>query len=390
MTRTNVSLLGVFVGVALFGAGCAHDEGGPGPEPVGAVAPAADLQAMKRDAAFEVSRLLGDASFRDALGQSFARGETGVRLAEVWSAAPAGAAARLASLDAQIVAQKGLGGYASSLLQVRLVRPEGDAGEIDWASIPVAFLPAGDEKGWSLVEAFDAQGRALALDAEVAPAVPVLVAGIDAREETRAGVALLNDELAAHGIGGGRGPLAGGGLGQRSSALATSTPTSMLTRVRLNDDKEPWVSGASEVYALVSGIDPVAAQVRIEAVDMPYLDNDGKDYYPNQILIFWEGYRFAAANVVLYEHDDNTNYQTLVQALVSAVGAGLDLSYPGASMVAEIANRIIAAMPGGWFSNDDDYVDVFYTLEKGATYTDRMGVSGNAKISLVPYTLLGN
>lgn len=390
MARSNVSFFGVFFGAALLSAGCLNEADDPRPEALTEEAPAADLQSMKRDAAHEVSLLLNDASFREVLGQSFARGETSVRLADVLSAAPGAAAARLTSLDAQIVARKGLEGYTSSLLQVRLVRPEGEAGELDWASIPVAFLPAGDEKTWSLVDAFDAGGNGLSLDARVAPGVPVLVAGIDAREETRAGVALLNDELAAHGIGGRPGLGAEGGVGQRSSALATSTPTTKLTRIRLNDDQEPWISGDAEIYALVSGIDFDAAKVRIEAVDMPYLNSDGKDYYPDQIVIFWEGYRFAAANVQLYEHDDNTNYQSLVQALITAVGAGLDLSHPGASQIAQIANSIVAAMPAGWFSNDDDYVDSFYTLEKDRAYTDRVGAAGNAKISLAPYTLQGN
>lgn len=386
MTRSNVSLLGVFFGVALFGAGCAQEGDGARPESAPeAEARVADLQSLKREAAYDVSRLLNESSFRAELGRRFERGETSVRLADVLpGAAPAGLAARLAEIDAQIVARKGLEAHAASLLQVRLVRPAGDAGEIDWASIPVAFLPAGSEKAWSQVEAFDAAGRTVLLDAKAAPEVPVLVAGIDAREETRAGVALINEALGA------RGPGAGRVEGQRASALTASTETSKLTHVRLNDDEEPWISGDAEVYALVSGVDHDAAQVRIEAVDMPYLNKDGADYYPNQILIFWEGYRFAAANVMLYEHDDNTNYQTLVQALISAVGAGLDLNYPGASVVAEIANRIVAAMPAGWFSNDDDYVDSFYTLEKGQTYTNRMGAAGNAKISLVPYTLQAN
>jgi Protein of unknown function (DUF3103) len=388
MTRSNVFLLGVSLGVALCGAGCAPADRAPGPESLPAeAARVADLQSLKRSAAYDVSRLLNEPSFQAALGQRFARGETSVRLADVLpGAASAGLSSHLAALDAQVLAAKGLEAYATSLLQVRLVRPQGDATAIDWASIPVAFLPAGDERAWSQVEAFDALGHDVLLDANAAPEIPVLVAGLDAREETRAGVALLNDALGAQGLGAGRGD----GAGQRSSALTASTETSKLTHVRLNDDEEPWISGDAEVYALVSGIDHDAARVRIEAVDMPYLNKDGTDYYPNQILIFWEGYRFAAANVLLYEHDDNTNYQTLVQALISAVGAGLDLNYPGASTVAEIANRIVAAMPAGWFSNDDDYVDSFYTLEKGQTYGNRMGAAGNAKISLEPYTLQGN
>ena len=133
-----------------------------------------------------------------------------------------------------------------------------------------------------------------------------------------------------------------------------------------------------------------ASRVQIEAVDLPYLDHDGTNYSPNQILVFWENYRFAAANVQLYEHDDNTNYQSLVLALVSAVQAVLDFTAPQYALIARIANEIIAAMPSGWFANDDDYVDSFYTLEKGRAYTSHSGAAGNARINFTPYTLQSN
>jgi len=38
--------------------------------------------------------------------------------------------------------------------------------------------------------------------------------------------------------------------------------------------------------------------------------------------------------------------------------------------------------------NDDDYVDSFYTLEKGRTYVDYPGAAKNATVSLSPYRLL--
>ena len=44
-------------------------------------------------------------------------------------------------------------------------------------------------------------------------------------------------------------------------------------------------------------------------------------------------------------------------------------------------------MPDEWFSDDDDYVDVFYTLEKDKSYVNYMGASRNAKITLVPYVI---
>jgi hypothetical protein len=347
-----------------------------------------DLQSMKRDLAYEVAGLLDEPGFRSALEQSFAAGQDSVKLGEVL-AAQAGvlgaegsdAAQRIALLDYQIRASKGIEAYASSLLEVRLVRPPSGAADIDWATIPVAYLPEAEEDEWTEIEAFDAGGNTVVLDAQVQPDMPVLVAGIDAREDLRAGIAYINAELARHGL------RAGNDLVRPAVA---STETSKLDYIRLNDDHEPWVSGAAEIYALVSGVDFDSAHVQIEAVDMPYLDNDGTNYNPNQILIFWETYRFAAANVQLYEHDDSTNYQSLVQALISAVEAVLNFTAPEYAIIARIANEIIAAMPADWFANDDDYVDSFYTLEKGRTYTNLSGAGGNARINLTPYILQGN
>jgi Protein of unknown function (DUF3103) len=347
------------------------------------------LQEMKRDVAYEVAGLLNDPGFRVVLTQQFDAGQDSVQLVSALAAQAEGAlgteqssdaARRLALLDYQIRASKGIEAYASSLLEVRLIRPASGAAAIDWATIPVAYLPSGDEDEWTEVQAFDASGNTIVLDPEVQPDVPVLVAGIDAREDLRAGIEYINAELARRGL---RTPA-------DLVSAAASTETSKLDYIRLNDDKEPWLSGAAELYALVSGVDFDASRVQIEAVDLPYLDHDGTNYSPNQILVFWENYRFAAANVQLYEHDDNTNYQSLVLALVSAVEAVLDFTAPQYALIARIANEIIAAMPSGWFANDDDYVDSFYTLEKGRAYTSHNGAAGNARINLTPYTLQSN
>lgn len=349
------------------------------------------LQSMKRSVAYEVATLLNEPGFRSVLEQHFDAGEDSVQVTEALAAytddetgtsVATASAQHLALLDYQIRASKGIAAYSSGLLEVRLVRPAGgDANiEIDWETIPVAFTPAGEEADWTEISAFDASGNIVVLDAEVQPEFPVLVAGIDAREDIRAGVAYINDELSRRGLG----------VPTDLVRPAASTETSKLDFIRLNDDQEPWISGKAEVYALVSGVDFDQDRVQIQAVDMPYLDHDGTNYYPNQILIFWENYRFAAANVLLYEHDDNTNYQTLVQALVSAVEAVLSFTAPQYAIIAQIANTIISAMPSHWFSNDDDYLDSFYTLEKGTTYSNYYGASGNARITLTPYILQGN
>lgn len=380
--------LSALLSLALCTTACVGEDLGvnlPADAPVDA---ASDLQSMKRELAYEVAGLLDDAGFRSALEQRFAIGQDSAQLSAVLGAKADGtlgvqdadAAQRIAALDYQIRVSKGIEAYASSLLEVRLIRPAGDVA-LDWATIPVAYLPAGDEDEWTEIEAFDASGNTIVLDAEVQPDFPVLVAGIDARQDLQAGLAYVNDELVRRGL---QAP------SDELRLSATSTETSKLDYIRLSDDQEPWISGAAEIYALVSGVDFDSEHAQIQAVDMPYLDYAETDYYPNQILIFWENYRFAAANVQIYEHDDSTNYQDLVRALVSAVEAVLNFAAPEYALIARLANEIIAAMPSHWFSNDDDYVESFYTLEKGRSYSNLNGAGGKARISLTPYILQGN
>ncbi|MCV5901544.1 DUF3103 domain-containing protein, partial [Escherichia coli] len=54
----------------------------------------------------------------------------------------------------------------------------------------------------------------------------------------------------------------------------------------------------------------------IDLVELPYLDYDNQDYYPNQIIIHWSRYRWGAADIVLMEQDDGTDYKQLAKLLV--------------------------------------------------------------------------
>ena len=129
----------------------------------------------------------------------------------------------------------------------------------------------------------------------------------------------------------------------------------------------------------------------MQIVDLPYLDDDGTTYTPNQIIVNWSNYAFQVANIQLFEHDSNTSYQSLITAIITAVGAAGSLAgFPTIQAITEIANRIIAAIPAGVFSNDDDYVDSFYTIEQTRTYTGRVGASHNATVSLTPFFVVAN
>lgn len=319
-------------------------------------------QAFKRAAAARLAAVLADPSARDQV-MSALRAQSPLALSS------------LTGLVGELDATAGSG----VVPEVSLREP---AGAYDSASLRVAWAPSGAEESWTEIPAFALGGAEDALDPLRAPDVPVLVV------ETHGRLTMLQDiqkaNLLLQEAGLQRGPAKSGVL------EATNIQTTKLTSIRLANDQEPWISGAAEIYAIVSGVigtnDP-----QLVIVDMPYLDYDNTTYSPNQLIINWSGFQYQVANIQLYEHDSNTNYQDLVMALVSAVGAAGSLAgYPVVQAITEIANRIIAAMPSSIFTNDDDYVDSFYTLEEYKTYTNLVGAGNNATISIQPYTVIAN
>ncbi|NNB94373.1 DUF3103 domain-containing protein [Corallococcus exiguus] len=282
--------------------------------------------------------------------------------------------------DLNVRRLKGLERELDSLLQLRLASASMLPALQQGVEPLYAYEPDGDDSQWRFIEAFDGLGRVHRLDVHRLPEQPVLVVDIDARRDLAAGIKLMREHLVA--------------LGQRplpvldTSAAAASTPVTILDRIYLNDDEEPWISGNAEVYAIVNGVDPSRDAPQLDIVDMPYLDTDGRTYSPNQVLIFWERYRWAAANVILMEHDDNTSYQELVSYLFNVASQILTaVGQPEIGALVALGSGLVDRMPGEWFTNDDDYVDSFYTLEKNHAYTNHSGARGNAVVSLRPYEL---
>ena len=284
---------------------------------------------------------------------------------------------------------KGLSSDGQNVYQLRLA-DESMLSQWQDGQMPlVAFAPRGEDTQWIHVEAFDAAGELHLLDAQKMPTRPVLVVELDKQLVHREGIEVMrkvfnqNREFAEHSP-----------LSQVSSfAPQQSAPisTSVISRIRLNDDKEPWISGAAEVYAVVNGVSPTRDEPALDVVDLPYLDHDGQDYTPNQILIHWERYRWQAADVLLMEHDDNTNYQELASTFLNIVTQVMrlipDPNVQGYAIIPQLTNELIKAMPSHWFTNDDDYVDVFYTLFENRQYNNLMGASNNAKMTLSPLTI---
>ena len=337
--------------------GCAA--GDPTAEPA---APVSADQAFKRAAAAHLAEVLTDPSLRDQL-ISDARRRGPLALSE------------LTGLIGRIEVAPG----GDVVPEISLREP---AAASDSANLVVAWAPPGDERTWTEIPAFALGGARLALDPQRAPDAPVLVVETHGRLTLRHDIDKANVLLQQAGLQ--RAPAKDGPLN------AVNIQTTLLTSIRLANDQEPWISGAAEIYAIVSGVigsnDP-----QMQIVDLPYLDNDQTTYAPNQIIVNWSNFQYQVANIQLFEHDSNTNYQALITAIISAVGAvGSLAGYPTVQAITEIANRIIAAIPASVFTNDDDYVDSFYTIEQTRTYTGRIGAGNNATISLQPFTVVAN
>lgn len=331
-----------------------------------------DLPKYKQAMAFDVAKSLGDEATLQFLASKLNARSSSIELVPFLqemnrvSRGKESLLQSIANLDAAIREIKGIANRLDTILEMRLVFPQ----RVLDKDVLVAYVPGGSEKSWKTIEAFDLAGNSHKLDPYQLPERQVIVVGLNAHKDMQAGLALMNEELKKAGMQPTAQPSREGGI-----------DVAKLDYIRLEDDQEPWILGDAEIYTLVNGIAPEASKASVIAIEMPYLVTDKKDYYPNQVLIVWQNYRYKAANLNIYEHDDNTNYKELVASLIQAIGQ-VATEY---QMIAEIASKIIRLMPDSWFSNDDDYVDVYYTLEKGKTYTNFQGVSRNAKMTLVPY-----
>ncbi|HHQ4611125.1 TPA: DUF3103 family protein [Aeromonas veronii] len=273
------------------------------------------------------------------------------------------------------ISRQGLDGEVKQLMQLRLANTDQAAALQQGVEPLVAYVPSGDEKSWSAIEAFDSAGNPVYLDVDKAPARPVLVVEADPVKAKNAGLKVMRKALADADL-------------QSAPQVAASTAplkTSILKKIRLKDDQEPWLLGAAEVYAVVAGVNPSRDEPVVDIVDMPYLDYDNTDYTPNQILVYWDRYRWGAVDVVMMEQDDNVNYKELSALLIEALKLGFTAGgVPEALPFLDLGGRIVKALPDSWMTNNDDYLDTFYTLEQDQVYRQYPGAAGNAVIDLEP------
>lgn len=282
--------------------------------------------------------------------------------------APAGLGAAVTAADRRIAGAKGLGAQAGPLLRVRLGADSMRAA-LTPDAVPLVAVAADDDKG-AAVTAYDSAGRAHTLSARQTPHRPVYVVDIDVAKATATGLAQVDKAFSQAGLS--------------APAAATSAATSggywttKISSVYLNNDEEPWILGDAEIFSLVSGFG-FDGKVRVDTVDMPYLDNDHTTYYPNQILVNWSSYKYNLADVVMMEDDGDTNYATLAKALADAL---LTITDQGAYV--PLVDAILAAIPSSWYTNDADYVDSWYTLAQTSS-GQLNGARGNGRMSVAPY-----
>lgn len=265
-----------------------------------------------------------------------------------------------------VLAVKGLPVTSAPVLRLRLANPD-TRPALTRGAVPLVTAAPSDDTA-ATVTAYDRAGGTVRLDPVRAPARPVFVVEVDTSAALAMGLDVVRSTLAGRGIDRAE---------PRVSATAGYWATK-VTAVRLNDDEEPWIKGAAEVFGVTAGFG-LDGQVKVDTVQMPYLDYDGTTYFPNQLIVHFNAYRYNLADFVMMEDDGDTNYRDLAIALANAL-----LTIVDQGTYIPLVDAILNAMPNSWWTDDPDYVDSWYTL---STYTSGHfnGARANGWMDLAPY-----
>ncbi|MGX1683235.1 DUF3103 family protein, partial [Streptomyces althioticus] len=329
---------------------------------------ASEVHATQDTAARAIAAALTDPAWRQRVRQAALTSDE----VAVTALADGDLRTTLAAADRRIAAAKGLAPDVGPLLRLRLGDPS-MRGALTAGTQPWVAAATSDD---GPVTAYDSRGRTHTLDARKAPARPVYVVDIDGSRALAAGLDVLHEELALRGVR--SADPAPEPERARASAAAAGFWTTRVTAVSLSDDQEPWIKGDAEIYTLVTGFGH-DGKVRVDPVDMPYLDNDGTVYRPQQILVNWSSYKYDLADAVMMEEDGATNYRDLAKAIAAVL---LTVTDQGAYV--PLVNAVLDAIPDDWWTDDPDYVDSWYTLARTDNGT-RHGARGNGWMTLEPY-----
>ncbi|MFJ1979999.1 DUF3103 family protein [Streptomyces albogriseolus] len=330
--------------------------------------PASEVHAAEDAAARAVAAALTDPAWRVRVRQAALTSDE----VAVTALADGALKTALAAADRRITAAKGLAPDVGPLLRLRLGDPS-MRGALTAGTQPWVAAATSDD---GPVTAYDSTGRTHTLDARKTPARPVYVIDIDGSRALAAGLDVLHEELARRGVR--SADPAPEPQQARTSAAAAGFWTTRVSAVSLSDDLEPWIKGDAEIYTLVTGFGH-DGKVRVDPVDMPYLDNDGTVYRPQQILVNWSSYKYNLADAVMMEDDGSTNYRDLAKAIAAIL---LTVTDQGAYI--PLVNAVLDAIPDDWWTDDPDYVDSWYTLARTDNGT-RHGARGNGWMTLEPY-----
>ncbi|PQJ60292.1 hypothetical protein BTO10_13050 [Vibrio chagasii] len=364
--------------------------------------------AQKQSLALQISARYAD--LESSLKAQITEKSLSTPLDELSSAKPYSAfSSKMHKADLSYRKMKGINDFSDSVLEIRMADETMVEAWKNGENPLFAYEPSGDDSNWQYIEAYDVYGQVHELDVYQMPDVPVFVIDSNGAEELKAGLmtmqaemqkqgtdTLLNsdssDSTSSHKKEPQKQTLFSGAARSLAELEPEELNTTQLTKIRLAIDREPWISGKAEIYAIVTGVDSSRIAPQIDLIEMPYLDYDKQTYYPSQSIIFWPRYRWGAADMILMEHDDGTNYKELAKLLVQAAEEILkmipDPEVQGYAIIPQITSKIIELIPNNVLVNDDDFVDVYYTLMQNTPYVDRPGAGGNAVASFTPVTIL--
>ncbi|PML46427.1 hypothetical protein BCT75_24015 [Vibrio lentus] len=364
-----------------------------------------NASAQKQSLALQISARYSDLEL--SLKDQITEKQLSTPIDKLNSAKPYSAfSSKMQKADLSYRKMKGVNDFSDSLLEIRMADEAMIEAWKNGESPLFAFEPSGDDSNWQYIEAYDVYGQVHELDVYQTPDVPVFVIDSNGAEELKAGLMAMQSEMQKLGTttqinSDSKTDTSTSKtqkqtfLGKATRSMTMSEPeelnTTQLSKIRLAIDREPWISGKAEIYAIVTGVDSSRIEPQIDLVEMPYLDYDKQTYYPNQTVIFWPRYRWGAADMILMEHDDGTDYKALAKLLVQAAEEILkmipDPEVQGYAIIPQITGKIIDVIPDGVLVNDDDFVDVYYTLMQNTPYVDRPGAGGNAVASFTPVTI---
>ncbi|MFE7748770.1 DUF3103 family protein [Streptomyces sp. NPDC057428] len=328
--------------------------------------PSSTVTETENQAARAIATSLSDSTWRARMRDAALTSDE-LAVTALAGKAPGRLQAALIRADRRIATAKGLDPGVGSLLRLRL-GADSMRGALAAGATPWVAASAVDEDART-VTAYDSLGRTHILDAGAVPSHPVYIVDIDASKALAAGLKVLNDELSRQGLT---------SPAETPSAATSGFWTTRISEIRLSDDEEPWVKGDAEIYTLVTGFG-LDGKVRVDPVDMPYLDNDGTTYRPNQILVNWSNYKYNLADAVMMEEDGSTNYRDLAKAIAAVL-----LTVTDQGVYVPLVNAVLDAIPDDWWTDDPDYVDSWYTLAQSDNGI-RYGARGNGWMGVQPY-----